>query len=156
MVLIHVRIIFYRLALLTSIVFSPSVSYMSFQPQRRRSSRLSSYWMLVADRTGSAIEKYHLVQLDGSIITENAVELSFPYYIIQRMPMYMNNALATMKSKSIYCTFCADLLNCIGRMATKCSYSQLMQLYDSEAFFITECIKLLYCRYIFKVLQPGK
>ncbi len=151
--LIHVLIIFYRLALLTSIVFPPSVSYMSFQPRRRRSSVLSSYWMLVADRTGSAIEKYHLVQLDGSIITENAVESSFPHSIIQRMPSYMNNALLAIKSKSLCCSFCAEtLLDCIGRMATKYSYSQLLQLHESEEFFVTECIELVYCGYIYKAL----
>jgi hypothetical protein len=72
--------------------FSTSL-YMSFQPQRR-SSCLSSNWILVADCTGSALEKYHLVQLDGSSITENAVESSFAH--------------------------CAEnLLDYIGKMATK-------------------------------------
>jgi hypothetical protein len=120
----------------------------------RRSSRQHSYWMLVADHTGSALQRYHLVQLDGSSITENALESSFPHCILQRMPVYMNNASAAIKSKGIYCSFCRDnLLDWIGRMATKYSYSQLMQLYDFEESFVTEFIELVYCRYIFKALQ---
>jgi hypothetical protein len=121
------------------------------QPQRRRSSpHLSSYWILVMDCTGSALEKYHLVQLDGRNITENTVESSFPHCIIQRMPSYMNNILSAIKSKSLYCLFCYEnILDYIGKMATKYSYSQLLQLYNSEDSFITECIELVYCHYIF-------
>ena len=128
------------------------------QPQRRRSSpRLSSYWILVADHTGSALEKYQLVQLDGRSITENTVESSFPHCIIRRMPSYMNNILSAIKTKSLYCSFCYEnLLDYIGKMATKYSCSQLLQLFDSEESFITECIELVYCRYIFFALQSLK
>jgi hypothetical protein len=38
-------------------------------------------------------------------------------------------------------------------MATKYSYSQLLQLHNSEESFITECIELVYCGYIYKSLQ---
>jgi hypothetical protein len=42
---------------------------MAVQPRKRRkSSRLKSKWVLVAHRTGSALQKYHLVQLDGPSI----------------------------------------------------------------------------------------
>jgi hypothetical protein len=134
--------------------------YMSIrqQPKRRRSSpRLSSYWILVADRTGSALEKYHLVQLDGRNITENTVESSFPHCIIQRMPSYKNNILSAIKTKSLYCSFCYEyVLDYIGKMATKYSCSQLLQLFDSEESFIIECIELVYCCYIFFALQSHK
>jgi hypothetical protein len=83
---------------------------MSFQPQRRSYHR-SSYWILVADRTGSTLEKYHLVQLDGSSITENTVESS-------------KNEKCFVGNKSLYCSFCAEnFLDYIGKMATKYSYS---------------------------------
>jgi hypothetical protein len=82
------------------------------------------------------------------------VESSFPHSIIQRMPSCTNNALSAIKSKSLCCTFCAEtLLDCIGRMATKYSYSQLLQLHDSEESFVTECVELVYCGYIYKALQ---
>jgi hypothetical protein len=127
------------------------------QQPHRKSCRLSSYWILVADRTGSTVEKYHLVQLDGRSITQNTVESSFSHCIIRRMPSYMNNILPAIKSKGLNCSFCHEnLLDYIGKMATKYSYSQLLQLYGSEESFVTECIELVYCRYIFFALQSLK
>jgi hypothetical protein len=106
-------------------IFNVNVESICQQPQRRRNSpRLSSYWILVVDRTGSSLEKYHLVQLDGRNITENTVESSFPHCIIQRMPSYMNNILSAIKTKSLYCLFCYEnLLDYIGKMAAKYSCS---------------------------------
>jgi hypothetical protein len=125
---------------------------MTVQP-RRRSARLSSKWVLVADRTGSAIKKYHLVQLDGQNM-ENSLESSFLNSILQVLPTYMNTALAAIKSKSIHCSFFSEtLLNQIGKMATKNSYSDLMQKFDSEESFVTFCIEAVYCHYIFDSLS---
>lgn len=126
---------------------------MTVQPRRRRkSSRLSSKWVLVADRTGSALQKYHLVQLDGPSI-EHSLESSFPNSILRVLPAYMNTALAAIKSKSIHCSFFSEtLLDQIGKMATKSSYSDLMQEFDSEESFVTFCIEAVYCRYIFDSL----
>jgi hypothetical protein len=41
-------------------------------------------------------------------------------------------------------------------MTTKYSCSQLLQLFDSEESFITECIELVFCCYIFFALQSLK
>jgi hypothetical protein len=61
-----------------------------------------------------------------------------------------------IKSKSIRCSFFADntlLDDCIGRMATKHSYSQLMQKFDSEESFDMKCVELVHCHYIFHALD---
>jgi hypothetical protein len=87
--------------------------------------------MLFADCTGSAFQKYHLVQLDAGIITQKSSGVIFSALFLPVMPTFMNTAWAAIKCKSIYCSIFVDpLLDYIGRMATKYSYSQLIQLYD--------------------------
>jgi hypothetical protein len=118
----------------------------------RRSCCLHSCWILIIDVSESPLQKYHLVdELDDS---ESSLESSFPHAIIERMPPYMSNVLAALKNKSILCSFCADtLLNYIGRLANDNCYSHLSALYVSEESFIDECIEVVCCGYIYRIME---
>ncbi len=62
-------------------------------------------------------------------------------YIIQKLPSYMNNARAALKSNSIRCSFCAEtVLTVIGKLAINSCYSLLCR-FDSEEAFIEHCVK---------------
>ena len=121
--------------------------------QRRRSSRHASYWVIVIDRTESALQKYHLVKVDNNI-TEDVLSSTFRHSLIQRMPPYMNSVLSELNNKSINCSFCSEiLLDHIGSLAIKHSHSQLLKMYDSEESFCIYCIECIACHYIAKALD---
>jgi hypothetical protein len=69
--------------------------------------------------------------------------------LIQKMPPYMNNILAAINTKSIYCSFCMNaLLDHIGNMAKRYCYNHLLQLYELEELFLNNCIEIILCHYI--------
>jgi hypothetical protein len=121
----------------------------------RRSCHLHSCWIIIVDVSESPLQKYHLVHqlVDG----KSSLESSFPHAISERMPPYISNVLAALKNKSIHCSFCADtLLNYIGRLAKDNCYSHLCALYDSEEFFIHECIEVVCCGCIYRIMEHGE
>ncbi len=119
----------------------------------RRSCRHRSYWVVVINGTESALHKYHLIKVDCSRTTEDVLRSTFPRCVIQKMPPYMSNILAAINSKSIYCSFCANvLLDHIGNMARIYGYNHLLQMYDSEETFVDHCIEIVVCHYIEKSL----
>ncbi len=112
-----------------------------------------SYWVVVVNCAESAFQKYCLIQVDCSSITEDVFGYTFPRFLIQKMPPYMNNILAAINSKSIYCSSCTNvLLDCIGNMAKRYCYNQLLQLYESEESFVDQCIEIVVHHYIVKSL----
>jgi hypothetical protein len=70
---------------------------------------------------------------------------------MQRLPPYMNNLLASIKSRSLYCSFCLEtLLDHIGSLASKYCYTHLFGMFESEESFTWYCIECVLCRYIEK------
>jgi hypothetical protein len=70
------------------------------------------------------------------------------------MPQYMTNVLAALKNNTIHCSICSDsVLYLIGGLAKKYSYVCLCARYDSEDCFIDDCIEVVCCSYIFRVLE---
>jgi hypothetical protein len=122
-------------------------------PILQRICHLHSCWFNVINAVfKSTTEKYHLFH--HPVDNEGSLESYFPCCTIQRMSPYMTNALAEFKNNTIHCSFCSDsLLDFIGRLAKKYSYICLCARYDSEDCFIDECVEVVCCTYIFRVME---
>jgi len=133
-----------------------SIKHRSFDQfeMLRRSHHHSTYWIIFIDCTGSAIEKYHIVQVDNSTEETLVCNRWDGGFFMQRLPPYMNNLLASIKSKSLYCSFCLEiLLDHIGSLASKYCYTHLFGMFESEESFTLFCIECVSCCYIEKTLE---
>jgi len=124
-------------------------------PNVRRSSCLTSQWLIVFDFSDSATQRFHLV--NGVFDTESSIQSSFLHAFVRRLPVYMFSVLAALKSNSIICSFCADaLLSYIARLARTVRSDLFCQLHSSEEAFIDQCIEIVCCEYISRFVQHGK